>query len=312
MSGVSFVVVCYNHARYAEPVTRALRAQRDIADAEYVIVDDGSTDGTAEAFAAATRGWPNLVIVRQENQGPSRALNAGLARATRPLIKLVGGDDVLHPEATLRLRDAVLRHVAVYAFGRLGAFDPAEAASSAHWDERFRPMGRPAERTIDDPLDFMIRGMSFNPSCVLLRAAEAKEAGGSDARVFVEDYSLSLRLAMRGRFVGIDATVAFAPEGDPNRLGMDGAQTLHDLNLALAGFIADHPELPGRYRRAIARRAFTRAWHWARRKGNKRVLSSEFLLFALAQLRLLPTGPNTLMKSCLPFRNTDTIRFPRG
>ena len=311
MTGVSFLVVCYNHARYAAPVTRALRAQRDVADAEYVIVDDGSTDGTAEAFAAATAGWTNCSIIRQHNQGPSRALNAGLARTTRPLVKLVGGDDVLHPEATTRLREALQRHVAVYAFGRLGAFDPAAAASAAYWEDRFQPMGRPAERVIDDPLDFMVRGMSFNPSCVLIRTAEAKQAGGSDARVFVEDYSLSLRLAMRGRFVGIDAAVAFAPEGDPLRLGNDGAQTLHDVNLALAGFLADHPDLPARYRRLIARRAFTRAWHWARRKGRKTILSTDFLRFVLARLSLLPTAPDSLKRSCDPFRATDTIRFPR-
>lgn len=311
MSGVSFVVVCYNHARYAEPVARAIRAQRDIDDAEYIIVDDGSTDGTAEAFAAATAGWCDTVVLRQHNQGPSRALNAGLMRATRPLAKLVGGDDVLHPAATSLLRDALRRHDAIYAFGRLAAFAPARATEPGYWDAFFPPLDSPPETAIDDPLAFVARGMSYNPSCVLLRTAEARAAGGSDERAFVEDYSLSLRLALRGRFVLVDAPVAYAPDGDPLRLGTFGAQTLHDLNLALAGFIADHPEVPGRYRRMIARRAFARSWHWARRRGGSGFVSKAFAMFALAQLRLLPVGHDTLLESCKPFRATDAIRFPK-
>jgi glycosyltransferase involved in cell wall biosynthesis len=312
MSGVSFVVICYNHARYAGPVTRALTAQRGIDDAEYIFIDDGSTDGTAEALAAATQGWPDTTIHRQENQGPSKALNQGLARATRPLIKLVGGDDVLHPDAAARLRAAMDRHAAVYGFGALHGFDPARGDDDAYWRSLFDPIDDAGETAIDDPLAFMARGMSFNPSCVLARTAEAKAAGGSDERVFVEDYSLSLRMALRGRFVQLHAPVAFAPEGDALRLGAHGAQTLHDVNLALAGLMADHPGLPGRYRRLMARRALTRAWHWARRHGRRTALSRDFLLFALAQLRLLPARPGHVFDSCRAFTATDTIRRPGG
>jgi glycosyltransferase involved in cell wall biosynthesis len=59
---VSFVIVCYNHARYADRVARFLRLQRGVTDAEYIFIDDGSTDGTADALKNATAGWPNTFV----------------------------------------------------------------------------------------------------------------------------------------------------------------------------------------------------------------------------------------------------------
>lgn len=311
MNDVSFVIVCYNHARYADRVARFLRAQEGIDDAEYIFVDDGSTDGTADAIARATEGWRNTRIHRQANTGPSNALNQGIRRATRPFIKLVGGDDLLHPRATVMLRDRLVARNAVYAFGRLGAFDPEIAVDDTkYWSRLMPPIGAMSDTLIDDPLAFLIRNMSHNPSCILLRTADAQAAGGSDESVFVEDYSLSLRMALRGGFVHLPVEVAFAPEGDEQRLSTDGAQTLHDVNSALAGLVRDHPELRWRYRSRIARRAAGRGWHWARRKGGESIFSRIWLLSMLGHLRLLPPSSSIMEAACQPFRATNVIRLP--
>ncbi len=153
--------------------------------------------------------------------------------------------------------------------------------------------------------------MSFNPSCILLRTADAVAAGGSDESVFIEDYSLSLRMALRGSFVHLPIEVAFAPEGDEQRLSSDGAQTLHDANAALAGLARDHPELPLLYKIRIARRAIGRAWHWARRKGGETVFSGMTLLFLLGHFRLLYPCASIMKAACQPFRKTNTIRLPK-
>jgi glycosyltransferase involved in cell wall biosynthesis len=185
----------------------------------------------------------------QDNKGPSNAINQGIQRATRPLIKLVGGDDLLHPDATRLLHDHLIAENAVYAFGKLDAFDTnAEIEDEAYWSSLMPGLEDVQSVRIDDPLRFLIKGMMFNPSCVLLRRSDVIAAGGSDESVFVEDFSLSLRMALRGPFVSVPVYVAYGPAEDEKRLSHDGAQTLHDMNAALAGIIRDYPDLP-RYRK---------------------------------------------------------------
>jgi len=313
MAGVSFVIVCFNHARYIERVTHHLAQQSGIEDSEFIFIDDGSDDGTSDAIRRATQGWPNTVIHQQENAGPSNALNQGISKATKPFIKLVGGDDLLHPQATQFLLKKIEDHSAVYAFGELSNFDPAHELSDEQYFNDLMPQkSQPRHTVIEDALGFMIRSMPFNPSCLLLRADVVKKTGGSDENVFVEDYSLSLRMATQGKFVQLPETVAYAPQGDEKRLSMNGAQTLHDANLALAGLIRDYPNLEKKYKRLIAKRAAGRAWLWARREGGRSVLSQAYLNFVLANSGL-QTATNSFMKNCCqPFRQTNTIRLPKG
>ena len=318
VTDISFVVICYNHARYAERVTHFLRAQNDVQDAEYIFIDDGSPDGTAEALKSATAGWPNTLVHRQDNKGPSNALNQGLRRATGTYVKLVGGDDILHPDATRVLREALIAENAIYAFGKLDAFDVDKKISDeSYWTSLLKPIEDISRTRIDDPLKLLVKGMTYNPSCILLRREEALAAGGSDESVFVEDFSLSLRMALRGAFVSVPTYVAYGPSDDDQRLSHDGAQTLHDMNAALAGFLRDHPHLSRNRRNMVARSALGRGLKWARRREGMTILFRIGLLNALANIRLpgfplfAPT-PGMMEAACDPFRNSREIRRPEA
>jgi glycosyltransferase involved in cell wall biosynthesis len=89
---VTVVVPTYNGARHLEPTLDSLGAQ-DHADLQVLVVDDGSTDGSAEiaeAHPAVTR------VVRQANQGVAVARNRGLAEATGRWVGFVDQDDLWH------------------------------------------------------------------------------------------------------------------------------------------------------------------------------------------------------------------------
>jgi glycosyltransferase involved in cell wall biosynthesis len=99
---VSIVIPCYNHARYLGGSLKSVLAQ-NWPCIESIVVDDGSADDTS--VVAAHGGASH--VVRQTNQGLSRARNAGLAVARGTYVLFLDADDELLPDA---VRSGVERH----------------------------------------------------------------------------------------------------------------------------------------------------------------------------------------------------------
>ncbi|MFI6463020.1 glycosyltransferase [Streptomyces sp. NPDC050538] len=90
---VSVVVPAYNERKcIANTVQSVVKSEHPV---EVVVVDDGSTDGTAETVEALA--LPGVTVVRQANRGKSAALNTGVARASHRLIVMMDGDTVFEP-----------------------------------------------------------------------------------------------------------------------------------------------------------------------------------------------------------------------
>jgi glycosyltransferase involved in cell wall biosynthesis len=88
---VSIIIPTFNRK---QSLVRCLKGiSRDV---EVVVVDDGSSDGTAEAIEQADH--PNLKYIRQSNQGPAAARNAGISVASGNYIAFTDDDCV--PEGT--------------------------------------------------------------------------------------------------------------------------------------------------------------------------------------------------------------------
>lgn len=90
---VSVVVPVYNGERYLREAVESLLGQT-IPATEIIIVDDGSTDGSASI--AETYGAP-VTVIRQRNAGVAAARNAGIAAATQEYIAFLDHDDVAEP-----------------------------------------------------------------------------------------------------------------------------------------------------------------------------------------------------------------------
>jgi len=100
---VTAIVPAHNAARYVQATLDSLRRQTDSA-LEILVVDDGSTDDTAERVARAAEQDGRLRLIRQPNAGVAAARNRGLEEARGDFIAFVDADDVWYPRAIERLR----------------------------------------------------------------------------------------------------------------------------------------------------------------------------------------------------------------
>ncbi|MEN3584754.1 glycosyltransferase [Streptomyces sp. ZYX-F-203] len=96
---VSVLVPAYNEAKCIENTVRSLVAGEH--PVEILVIDDGSTDGTARIVEAM--GLPGVRVVRQLNAGKPAALNRGLANASHDIVVMMDGDTVFEPSTVREL-----------------------------------------------------------------------------------------------------------------------------------------------------------------------------------------------------------------
>src|SRR2546429_9532950 len=92
---VSIIVNNYNYASFVGQAIDSALAQT-YPNTEVVVVDDGSTDGSAKVIA----GYGDRVIaVMKSNGGQGSAYSAGFERSSGDVVCFLDADDVLYPEA---------------------------------------------------------------------------------------------------------------------------------------------------------------------------------------------------------------------
>lgn len=306
--GVSYVVTVFNKAAYLPAVIEGLRRQEGEFEREFIFVDDGSTDDSVSIIEREAADLPNVIVMTQKNAGPSWALNAGFARARLPCVKGLDGDDVLVPRATTLLLEALDGTGCPVVYGSHLTYRPGQDPFAGDGKAQALAAEPPPAMRVDHPLDRLVRGHLFgNPSSWLARCDLLLAAGGCDPAVFIQDVSITLRMAARGAFAVLDYPVFLSPLEEETRLSGNQMQILHDINRAYANFFAEHAHLPEAMRRHASKRLTGRAWKWAKRQRGAGLMSPDFRRHLLC---LLGFGdPVALMDaSCRSF--VGDIRVP--
>lgn len=102
MKVLSIAIPCYNSENYMRKCIESLLPGGE--DVEIIIVNDGSSDGTAEIADEYAERYPGIVkAVHQENGGHGEAVNAGLRNATGLYYKVVDSDDWVDEEAYMEV-----------------------------------------------------------------------------------------------------------------------------------------------------------------------------------------------------------------
>jgi GT2 family glycosyltransferase len=205
----AIVVVSYN--------TRALLLQclasvsRAAAGAELVVVDNASTDGSAEAVRAGFAGA--RLIANPTNVGFSAACNQAIAATSAPFVLLLNSDARLNRDAFEALLACMRDEPRSGAAGcRLVSAEGLPVTSTRRF---LTPLNHAAEilgltdgprwlrRTQEPRLDEHLRDCGIDwidGSCLLLRRGALEEVGGLDEGYFLygEDEDLCFRLRARG------------------------------------------------------------------------------------------------------------------
>jgi glycosyltransferase involved in cell wall biosynthesis len=115
---ISVVVPVYNVESYLAECLDSLLAQT-VRDLEVVIVNDGSTDGSAAIAEQYVARDPRFRVVTQENGGLSKARNAGIDAATGDYLAFLDSDDRLPPDAYRLLLGALEQTGSEFATGNV-------------------------------------------------------------------------------------------------------------------------------------------------------------------------------------------------
>lgn len=293
MSGVSFIVTVFNKTAYLPRVTDALKRQTGSFTREFIFVDDGSSDGSAEMIGRLTQDWSDpVIILRQPNRGASAATNAGVERASLRWLKLVDGDDLLVPGASQWLLNAAAATDQSLAYGDLGRYamndtDPLDHESAS-----------PPVETVRDGLRRFIRNCPSNSSSVLVSAERYRAAGGCDERLVSPDQALFLRLFAVGEGAHVRGPVALIPDEAPGRLSGQARRSRYESVLALYHLVTETPGLDRASIDYACRRALSRAYRFHRHHGGARVFSGHFLRLMTSRLGM-PLDPATAMHKAL-------------
>src|SRR5262245_2206009 len=114
---VSVVMPVYNGERFVLEAVRSILAQT-LRDFELLVVDDGSTDRTAELLAVEQARDERLIVHRlPSNVGFRTALNAGCALARGELIARMDADDISLPTRLARQVEFLRQHPDVAVVG---------------------------------------------------------------------------------------------------------------------------------------------------------------------------------------------------
>lgn len=188
----------YNAEQFLAQAIESILAQT-YTDLEVILIDDGSTDGSAQMLAIYASKDARIRVVTQANTGLTKALNVGIVQATGTYICRMDADDIAKPERIARQVAYMDQHPAVAICGTLGEYI----------DEQGNVIGQKVLPTTSEAIKAKLL---FNNQCIhsslCIRKAVLDELGGYDEDFAKsQDYELLLRVGAKHKIANLPETL---------------------------------------------------------------------------------------------------------
>jgi peptidoglycan/xylan/chitin deacetylase (PgdA/CDA1 family)/GT2 family glycosyltransferase len=193
---VSVVVAAFNESAVIGQCLASVCRSRYRGLGEVVVVDDGSTDETAEIVEALAARDDRVRLVRQPNRGKPAALNRAFAEAGGEVVVTLDADTLFTPTTVHRLVEGFARDIG----GRLGAVAGHVKVGNlgnplTRWQALEYIMQVGVDRSAQDALHAI---MVVPGACAAWRREAVVHAGGFSAATLAEDCDLALQLQRLG------------------------------------------------------------------------------------------------------------------
>lgn len=271
LPGVAVVIPVHNRRRLVcEAIDSVLSFTAE--DVEVIVVDDSSTDGTADEVRERYAGQPVRVVPNDRLHGPAGARNCGIGLSVRRYTALLDSDDCFLPGHLADCTALMAEHGEVDI-----VFGPARYECAGVEIDYMKPnFDRKiaiAPRTWEDSrsvllgaafFEHLIRyGCFFNLSSVVFRTS-AISGRMNEQLTMAEDYEFWMRLAMYHRFACMkSAQIVYRVHDGNVSLAGESADDAHSLALIRAyEEVLGYVELPASARRIVHARMAEVLFDW--------------------------------------------------
>ncbi len=189
---VSVLIPAYNEQEViVSTVQSALDC--DYPQLEVVVVDDGSTDRTAELLDTRFGGDPRVRIIHQPNQGKSAALTHAMREARSQILVTIDADTTIAPNAI----DRLVRHFADPHVGAVAG--NVKVGNRNRWLTRWQALEYITSQNLEKRAFDLLNCIPVVPGALSAWRAEAiASAGGFTADTVAEDTDLTIAIRRTG------------------------------------------------------------------------------------------------------------------
>ncbi|KMS54754.1 glycosyl transferase [Novosphingobium barchaimii LL02] len=194
---ISVAMSVYNGERFLAPAIESVLAQ-DFSDFEFLIVDDGSTDSSAQIIRSYAQQDTRIRPTLRENRGLVASLNEMIGSARAPIIARMDADDICQPQRFGKQIAFLAQHP---DYGVVGTWTEDIGADG----RPYHVTGKEHPETHEAFLTAIENGWPLlcHPAAMLRREVVLSVGGYHGAFRHCEDYDLWLRLASVTRLASI-------------------------------------------------------------------------------------------------------------